>query len=74
MRSGTVVLVPTAHRIQGTLRENQSVLLWMYTVYDPDHMVKTFGHTANSMRPEDQNYGAEIALLTELSEADPKNS
>ena len=41
----TVVLVLRAHRIQVTLRENQVVLICIYNVNDPAHMVKTFGHT-----------------------------
>ena len=45
----TVILALRAHRIQGILRENQAVLILIYTVYDPAHMVQTFGHTPNSM-------------------------
>ena len=41
----TVVLEKRAHRIQGILRENQVVLLCIYNVNDPAHMVKTFGNT-----------------------------
>ena len=43
--ASTVVLVLRAHRIQVTLRKNQVVLLCIYSVNDPAHMVKTFGHT-----------------------------
>ena len=47
----TVVLVLRAHRIQVTLRENQVVLMCIYTVNDPAHMVKTFGKNPHCMCP-----------------------
>ena len=56
-RVSTVVLVLRAHRIQGTLGENQGVLLLVYYVKAPSTTGPKLRAHPHSMCSEDQNYG-----------------
>ena len=56
----TVVLELRAHRVQGTLRENQIGLPCKCSVCAPAHRVQQFVPTPHLMCPRDQNYGSPL--------------